>query len=51
MDSTKKTTIDADLPQLGGRRNFLGKSALMGLAGAGVSLGLAGCKEEGKSVV
>jgi nitrous-oxide reductase len=46
MDSTKKTTMDADLPKPGGRRNFLGKSALMGLAGAGVSLGLAGCKED-----
>ncbi len=47
MNNTKKTKMDEDLPKPGGRRHFLGKSALMGLAGAGVSLGLAGCKEDG----
>ena len=50
MDNTKKTPNDADLPKLDARRKFLGKSALMGLAGAGVTLGLAGCKEEGAAV-
>ncbi|MDL2357513.1 MAG: TAT-dependent nitrous-oxide reductase, partial [Pseudomonadota bacterium] len=47
MDSTKKPTTDAALPPVPARRNFLGRGALIGLAGAGVSLGLAGCKEEG----
>ena len=46
MDSSKKTKTTQDAPQQENRRNFLGKSALLGLAGAGVSLGLAGCKEE-----
>jgi len=46
MDKSKKANTDQDLPQQETRRNFLGKSALLGLAGAGVSLGLAGCKED-----
>jgi len=46
MDKSKKSKTDQDSPQQETRRNFLGKSALLGLAGAGVSLGLAGCKED-----
>ena len=53
MDS-KKTRSDQDAPQQETRRNFLGKGALLGLATAGASLGLAGCKEDspvGKSAI
>ena len=46
MDSTDKTTVEVDLPKPGGRRRFLGQSALLGLAGSAASIGLAGCKEE-----
>jgi nitrous-oxide reductase len=46
MDKGKKVQLDQDAPQIENRRRFLGKSALLGLAGAGVSFGLAGCKEE-----
>ena len=46
MDAVPKK-IDADaVPQRPTRRNFLGKSALLGLTGAGLTLGLAGCKED-----
>lgn len=44
--SDKKLKVDQELPELGSRRGFLGKSALLGLTGAGLSLGLTGCKEE-----
>lgn len=47
---TRKTMIDADKAALEGRRQFLGKGALLGLATAGASLGLGGCKEEVASV-
>jgi nitrous-oxide reductase len=50
MSKNEKTKPDADLPRLETRRNFLSKSALLGLAGAGVSLGLAGCKEDKAAV-
>ncbi|WP_136417238.1 TAT-dependent nitrous-oxide reductase [Herbaspirillum sp. ST 5-3] len=43
MDKAKKTKLNNDLPEQNTRRRFLGQSALLGLAGAGV---LAGCKEE-----
>ncbi|HJV82779.1 TAT-dependent nitrous-oxide reductase [Noviherbaspirillum sp.] len=43
MDKAKKTKLNKDLPEQNTRRRFLGQSALLGLAGAGV---LAGCKEE-----
>ena len=50
MKLTKKnctnSPLEADLPTQDGRRQFLGKSALMGLAGAAVTLGVAGCREE-----
>lgn len=46
MDNVKKKIVVEDAPKAGNRRNFLGRSALLGLAGAGVSLGLSGCKEE-----
>ena len=46
MDTNKKTQLNLDAPEQDDRRRFLSKSALLGLAGAGVSLGLAGCKEE-----
>lgn len=49
MDKGKKAQINQDAPLVENRRRFLGKSALLGLAGAGVSLGLAGCKEEVKA--
>ncbi|HJW55646.1 MAG TPA: TAT-dependent nitrous-oxide reductase [Burkholderiaceae bacterium] len=49
MDNAKKTKMDDDLPKQENRRHFLGKSALFGLASAGMSLGLAGCKEEASS--
>jgi nitrous-oxide reductase len=46
MDKVQKTQVEADLPVVREtRRNFLGKSALLGLTGA---LGLAGCKEGAK---
>ena len=44
MDKVQEKQIEADLPVRETRRNFLGKSALLGLTGA---LGLAGCKEDG----
>ncbi|MDP3668476.1 MAG: TAT-dependent nitrous-oxide reductase [Telluria sp.] len=46
MGITKKPTMDEALPKQGARRHFLGKGALLGLATAGVSLGLAGCKDD-----
>ena len=46
MKSVEKKQLDKDLSMGKSRRNFLGKSALLGLTGAGVSLGLAGCKDE-----
>ncbi|NMM28861.1 MAG: nitrous-oxide reductase [Glaciimonas sp.] len=46
MDNVEKKLVVEDAPKLGNRRSFLGRSALLGLAGAGVSLGLSGCKEE-----
>lgn len=51
MDSKKKNqdAIERGTPVQETRRNFLGKSALFGLAGASVSLGLAGCKDEGSA--
>jgi nitrous-oxide reductase len=45
MDSTKKTGLDQETAAQPGRRGFLGMGAALGLAG--VSLGMAGCKEEG----
>jgi nitrous-oxide reductase len=42
----KNQQIDDDVLKLAKRRSFLGKSALLGLTGAGMSLGLAGCKED-----
>jgi nitrous-oxide reductase len=46
MSNNEKTKSEEDLPRLETRRNFLSKSALLGLATAGVSLGLAGCKKD-----
>jgi nitrous-oxide reductase len=46
MSSDKKIKPEQVLPQQEQRRNFLSKSALLGLSGAGLALGLAGCKEE-----
>ncbi|MES2019107.1 MAG: TAT-dependent nitrous-oxide reductase [Pseudomonadota bacterium] len=45
MDS-KQDSNDSNEVVPNTRRGFLGKSAMVGLAGAGVVLGLAGCKEE-----
>jgi nitrous-oxide reductase len=44
MDSDKKSKNNNDLPQ-NSRRRFLSTSAMLGLAGAGVSV-LGGCKED-----
>jgi nitrous-oxide reductase len=44
MKDDEKVTAVNDEPQVGNRRRFLGKSALLGLAG--MSLGLSGCKNE-----
>lgn len=49
MGKDKKTSVNQDVPELENRRRFLGRSALLGLAGAGVSLGLAGCKDDAKA--
>ena len=46
MKTEQKNQHDEDLANGNGRRNFLSKSALLGLTGAGMSLGLAGCKDE-----
>ena len=46
MKTEQKNQHDEDLAKGKGRRNFLSRSALLGLTGAGVSLGLAGCKDE-----
>ncbi|QDZ28019.1 TAT-dependent nitrous-oxide reductase [Noviherbaspirillum sp. UKPF54] len=43
MDNAKKTKLNKDEPAVGARRRFLGQSALLGLAGAGL---LTGCKED-----
>lgn len=45
MDS-KKDSKDSTIEATSGRRGFLNKSAMVGLAGAGAVFGLAGCKEE-----
>jgi nitrous-oxide reductase len=42
----KNHPIGENTLKLEKRRSFLGKSALLGLTGAGMSLGLAGCKEQ-----
>ena len=47
MGNNKDTKLDQPSPALEKRRHFLGKSALLGLASAGVSMGLAACKEDG----
>ncbi|MBA5635961.1 nitrous-oxide reductase [Duganella sp. LX20W] len=44
-DSSNKAGKELDTDVVNARRGFLGKSAMLGLAGA--TLGLAGCKEEG----
>jgi nitrous-oxide reductase len=49
MDS-KKEPIDGIVAAPSGRRSFLGKTAVAGLAGAGAVLGLSGCKEDSKAV-
>jgi nitrous-oxide reductase len=46
MSDEKTTKTDQDFPMQEGRRHFLGKGALIGLASAGVTLALSGCKEE-----
>jgi nitrous-oxide reductase len=45
MATDDKFHQDADQPQSAGRRKFLNTSALLGIAGAGLSLGLASCKD------
>ena len=47
MDKVTQKQIEDGLAQPATRRSFLGKSALLGLTGAGVSFGLAACKENG----
>ncbi|MBJ7310364.1 TAT-dependent nitrous-oxide reductase [Rugamonas sp. CCM 8940] len=47
MDKVTQQQIEDGLAQPATRRSFLGKSALLGLTGAGVSFGLAACKENG----
>ena len=44
MDSDKKQQAEVELAKPN-RRSFLGKSALLGLTGAGLSLGLTACKD------
>lgn len=44
MDSDKKQQPEVELTKPN-RRSFLGKSALLGLTGAGLSLGLTACKD------
>jgi hypothetical protein len=46
MGKAPKNQINDDLPQPQNRRNFLSKTALLGLSGVAVSLGLAGCKKD-----
>jgi nitrous-oxide reductase len=46
MDSTKKPAADQIETVPNGRRGFLGKSAMLGLASAGVGMALAGCKQD-----
>jgi len=48
MDS-KKDSNDGIVSNPAGRRSFLGKTAVAGLAGAGAVLGLSGCKEDSKA--
>ena len=45
MNSDKKQKPEVELTQPN-RRSFLGKSALLGLTGAGLSLGLTACKDK-----
>jgi nitrous-oxide reductase len=47
MDSNSKSNKPASTAVAGGRRSFLGTSAIVGLASAGAALGLAGCKDDG----
>ena len=44
MAKVPKNPIDGELRET--RRNFLGKTALLGLTGAGMTLGLGGCKDD-----
>ncbi len=44
--TTRKTLPENVIPEDPGRRKFLNTAALTGLAGAGLSLGLAGCNTE-----
>ena len=44
--NTKNKNKNKDRAPAPGRRSFLGKSALAGLAGASAAIGLAGCKED-----
>ena len=46
MKTESNQALDDELLKTKGRRNFLSRSAGLGLTGAGVSLGLAGCKDE-----
>ncbi|HTN67369.1 MAG TPA: TAT-dependent nitrous-oxide reductase [Burkholderiaceae bacterium] len=46
MSTGKKKNLEQDLPKLEQRRSFLGKSALLGLSGAGLAFGVAGCKDD-----
>lgn len=46
MSDSKKNSTTDEHALVDGRRRFLGKSALIGLATAGVSMGMAGCKEK-----
>ena len=50
MGITKKPATELELPTQGARRSFLGRGALLGLATAGVSMGLAGCKDDAAPV-
>ena len=45
MDKETKVALEGDLPQDQGRRKFLNTAGALGLAGAGLSATLAGCKK------
>ncbi|MES2148445.1 MAG: TAT-dependent nitrous-oxide reductase [Pseudomonadota bacterium] len=50
MELDPKTTPAKDQDTVTERRRFLGKSALLGLGGAGAALALTGCKQEAVAV-
>jgi len=48
MTTEKRSDIENAVPESGDRRKFLGTAAAVGLAGAGLSVGLASCDKPGE---